>query len=270
MPKEQFFNFNKKNIQGGAGRLIVGEDPSFRPTKISDVMDMKTFELKPGFRDLGGTTEGISRSRGNETEDVVIDQSVTPIDTTVSGWTNTIGTTLMETDINNRALAWVGGDITETAADLGDPATLAAAANKGNRKIKVAAGKGTSFAGVRFAKIGDETIAISQVSGDIVTLKEGVGQAYTTTDTLTPVNELGTKTISYGAPTSIDSHSLTLIVKREDETFLMIHYYETKISDSVETNHGKEKATLPVSFTAFAQDDLPEDENVYIEIEQVV
>lgn len=96
MAKDQFFHFNKKNIQGGAGRLIIGEDITFRPTKISDVMDLKTFELKEGFRDLGGTTEGISRSRGNETEEVTIDQSVTPIDTTISGWTNTIGTTLME------------------------------------------------------------------------------------------------------------------------------------------------------------------------------
>jgi len=44
MAKDQFFHFNKKNIQGGAGRLIIGEDTTFRPTKISDVMDMKTFE----------------------------------------------------------------------------------------------------------------------------------------------------------------------------------------------------------------------------------
>jgi hypothetical protein len=50
----------------------------------------------------------------------------------------------------------------------------------------------------------------------------------------------------------------------------MAHYYETKISDNVETNHGKEKGTLPVSFSAFAQDDLPEDENVFKEIEQVL
>ncbi|MDT2759269.1 hypothetical protein [Enterococcus xiangfangensis] len=270
MAKDQFYHFDKKNIQGGAGRLIIGEDTDVRPTKISDIMDMNTFELKEGFRDLGGTTEGINRSRGNEVEEVTIDQSVTPIDSTISGWSNTIGTTLMETSIDNRALAWAGGDITETAAVLGTPATLAAAVNKGNKKIKVEEGKGVDFADVKFAKIGEETIAIAQVSGDIVTLKKGVTTAYTTTDTLVPVQELGTKTISYGAPTSVDSYSLTLIVKREDESFLMIHYYEVKISDNVETNHGKEKATLPVSFTAFAQDDLPEDGNVFIEIDQVM
>lgn len=272
MAKDQFFHFNKKNIQGGAGRLIVGEDTDFRPTKISDIMDMNTFELKPGFRDLGATTEGISRSRGNETEEVTVDQSVTPIDSTISGWSNTIGTTLMETSIDNRALAWAGGNITETAAELGDPATLVAALNKGNKTIKVESGKGTDFASVNFAKIGDETIEIAQVKAadDIIVLKKGVSKAYATTDTLTPVKELGTKTIGYGAPTSVDSYSLTNIVKREDGTFLMVHYYEVKISDNVETNHGKEKATLPVSFTSFAQDDLPEDENVFKEIEQVL
>lgn len=268
--EEQFYRFDKDNIQGGAGRLILGEDTKARPTKIADIMDMKTFDLKPGYRDLGGTNEGISRSRGNETEEVTIDQSVTPIDSTISSWTNTINTTLMETGINNRSLAWAGATITETAADLGTPATLAAPVNQDGTNIKVETGKGADFETVRFAKIGDETIEIARVSGDIVILKKGVAEAYTTSDTLTPVNELGTKTISYGAPTSVPAYSLTLIVKREDGTFLMIHYYEVKISDNVETNHGKEKATLPVSFTAFAQDDLPEKENVFIEIEQVL
>lgn len=268
--KDQFYRFNKKDIQGGAGRLILGEDTTVRPTKISDIMDMETFELKPGFRDLGATTEGIARSRGYESEDVMIDQSVTPIDTSVTSWTNTLNTTMMETSIDNRTLAWAGGDITETAATLGTPATLVAAVNKGNKTIKVETGKGVSFETVKFAKIGDETIEISQVSDDVVTLKKGVTSAYTTTDTLTPVEELGTKTVSYGAPTSVDSHSLTNIVKREDGTFLMAHYYETKISDSVELKHGKEKGTLPVAFSAFAQEDLPEDKNVFIEIEQVL
>lgn len=268
--KDQFYRFNKKDIQGGAGRLILGEDTTVRPTKISDIMDMETFELKPGFRDLGATTEGIARSRGYESEDVMIDQSVTPIDTSVTSWTNTLNTTMMETSIDNRTLAWAGGDITETAATLGTPATLVAAVNKGNKTIKVETGKGVSFETVKFAKIGDETIEISQVSNDIVTLKKGVTSSYTTTDTLTPVEELGTKTVSYGAPTSVDSHSLTNIVKREDGTFLMAHYYETKISDSVELKHGKEKGTLPVAFSAFAQEDLPEDKNVFIEIEQVL
>lgn len=270
MAKESFFKFDKKNIQGGAGRLIVGDDPTARPTKISDVMDLETHELKEGFRDLGATTEGIARSRGNETEDVEIDQSVTPIDTTVSSWTNTISTTLMETDTDNRVLAWSGGAITETAAVLGTPSTLASAINKGNKKIKVASGGGAGFKSVKFAKIGDETIEVARVDDDIITLKKGVSQTYATTDSLTPVTELGTKTVSYGAPTSIDSHSLTLIVLRENGTMMMVHYYEVKISDAVETNHGKEKATLPIAFTSFAQDDLPEDENVFIEIEQVV
>jgi hypothetical protein len=143
--KDQFYRFNKKDIQGGAGRLILGEDTTVRPTKISDVMDMDTYELQPGFRDLGATTEGIARARGYESEDVMIDQSVVPIDSTVSSWTNTLNTTMMETSIDNRVLAWAGGSITETAATLGTPATLAAAVNKGNKKIKVETGKGASF-----------------------------------------------------------------------------------------------------------------------------
>lgn len=267
---DNFYKFDKTKIQGGAGRLIIGEDTDFRPDSIEDIMDLDTYELKEGFRDLGGTTEGIARSRGNETEDVVIDQSTTPIDTTISTWTNTIATTLMETSVDNRQLALAGGTIEETAATLGTPATLAAPVNKGNKKVKVASGSGASFTSVKFAKIGNETIEIANVKDDVVTLKKGVSVAYTTTDTLIPVTKLGTKRIAYGAPSYVPNYSLTLIVRRDDGTFLMVHYYEVKISDNVETNHGKEKATLPVTFNAFAQDDLPDDENVYLEIEQTL
>jgi hypothetical protein len=51
----------------------------------------------------------------------------------------------------------------------------------------------------------------------------------------------------------------------------MIVYYEVKLNgDEVESTFNKEKRTLPVGFVAFAQDDLPEDENVYIEVEQTL
>lgn len=270
MAQKNIFNYNTGAIQGGPGRLILGDDPSFRPTSISDVMDMETFELKEGFHDLGATNEGIKRTRGYEKEDVAIDQSANPIDSVVSSWTNSISTTLMETGQFNRGIAFVAGDSLETAAQVGEKALLAADVKKGTKKIKVAVGKGVGFTAARFVKLGEETIAVANVAGDVITLKKPLKAAYKTTDEATPILTPAIIKTGYGAPTFIPSFPLALIVQREDRTLLMNYYYEVKISDNVEITHDKNKATLPVSFTAFAQDDLPEDENVYVEFEEAL
>ena len=269
MSKNSMYKFDKKNIQGGAGRLIVGEDTTKRPDKISDVMDLETFELKEGYKDLGATTEGIQQSRGFETEDVEIDQSTTPIDTSITNWTNAISTTLMETHTENRQLAMCGGSIKETAATLVTGTKLSAAIAKDARLLKVTSAADFKEGG--FAKIADETIQIASISNNIITLKKGVSAPVEADADVTPIKELGTKAISYGAPSSIPAKQLVLISQREDGTFLMIVYYEVKLNgDSVETTFDKNKRTMPIGFVAFAQDDLPEDENVFKEIEQVI
>ncbi|MFI3685175.1 hypothetical protein VBH15_09455 [Vagococcus fluvialis] len=269
--KNNVYKYDKKNIQGGAGRLLWNSNTSNRPKKISDVMDLESFEAKEGWNDLGATNEGIAQSRGFDTEDVEIDQSKTPIDTSVSSWTNAISTTLMETSIENRQLVNVGGAISETPAVLGIASKTTAAIPNGTKLIKVT--DGTEFAKSRFIKIGDETIAVGSADGDVIRLKKAIDKegGYPADTDVLPVKELGTKTISYGAPESVPAVQLALISQREDGTLLMIVYYEVKLNgDEVESTFNKEKRTLPVGFVAFAQDDLPEDENVYIEVEQTL
>lgn len=271
MAQDNFYNYNKDKIQGGAGRLIVSNDTTFRPGDISDIMDLDTYKLKDGFRDLGATNEGIARSRGNETEDVEIDQSTTPIDTTITSWENTITTTLMETDINNRQLANAGGVIEKIAPKTGQALPLAAPLISNARQVKVTLGENDSIdSGTKFIKVGNETAQVASVKNNVITLKKPLEEKHEENEKVMPILELGTKRIGYGAPDSVAPVALTLIVHRDDGTFLLVHYYEVKISDNVETNHGKEKASLPVTFTAFAQHDLPDDENVYIEIEQTL
>lgn len=269
MAKDSFYKYNKSDIQGGAGRIIISHDTTFRPQNISDIMDLETYKLKDGFRDLGATNEGIARSRGNESEDVEIDQSPNPIDSTIISWENTITTTLMETSIENRQLANAGGVIESTAPKTGEALELAAPLLVNARNVKVNLGEnGKLDKDVKFVKVGDETAQVASVSNNVINLKKPLKEAHNEDEVVVPIIELGTKRIGFGAPASVQPVSLTNIVRRDDGTFLMVHYYEVKISDNVETNHGKEKATLPVTWTAYAQDDLPEDENVYIEIEQ--
>ena len=269
MAKNSVYKFEKKNIQGGAGRLIIGTDITKRPTSISDVMDPNTYELVGGYRDLGATTDGISQSRGFDTSDVEIDQSTTPISTTISSWTNTISTTLMESTIENRQLAFIGGTIEETPAAYGAGVALASTVVKGATSVNVA--DGASFANVKFVKIGDEIVQVASISGSVIKLKKPLEKSYTTSDKAAPVTKLGTKTISYGSPANIPSYQLVLISQKDDGTLLMVVYYEVKSSgDSSEMSYNKEKRQIPIGFTVYAQDDLPEDENVFKEIEEVL
>ncbi|HHB3508233.1 TPA: hypothetical protein ACORDH_005374 [Bacillus cereus] len=88
------YKVNASNIIGGAGRLVWVPYGTAAPTKISDVMDTATFELKPSWKDVGGTTEGITVTRGFETEDFEIDQVKGAVDTEITNWTHNISTQL--------------------------------------------------------------------------------------------------------------------------------------------------------------------------------
>jgi len=268
--------WNKAEILGGPGRLVINDDISLRPTKISDVMDLTApFALKEGWRDLGATQEGINISRGFDTEDFEIDQSVQPIDRTISSFTTSLSTTLAQDSINNRQLAMIGGTIKENAATLGEPVTLTAPTLIGAKVIKVGAVTGIQKDG--FVIVGDETRQVANVDAGTktVTLKKSLEKAHEA-DTLeqksvTPVTELGTKEIGYGAPSEIDHFQTAIISKMDDGTLRLTVFYDTTLSgDEVETTYGKDKKVLPIGLTAFPVDDLPEDENVFKEFQQTV
>lgn len=268
-------NWNKSEILGGPGRLVVNDDISSRPERISDVMDLATYELKPGWRDLGATQEGINISRGFDTEDFEIDQSVQPIDRTVSSFTTGLSTTLAQDSINNRQLSMVGGTIKETASELGTAVALTAPTIIGAKVIKVSAVTGMQRDG--FVIVGDETRQIANVDSvtKTVTLKKRLEKAHeadTDSNTsVTPITELGTKEIGYGAPSDIPHFQTAIISKMDDGTLRLTVFYDTQLSgDEVETTYGKDKKVLPIGLTAFPVDDLPEEENVFKEIQQTL
>ena len=274
MAQENLYVFDKNQITGGAGRLIMGEDPSFRPESIEDIMPTsgpQKFQLKEGFRDLGATTEGIAQSRGFDSEDLEIDQSLTPIDSPITAWTTNISTTLMQASMENRQLAMAGAEIKETLPEYGTAVKLVAKVQKGGNVLKVAAVTGFEVGG--FLKIAEDSREITSIDTDamIIRVKKGLSEAADVDAEVKPVTKPGTRSISYGSPAVVPAFQLILISKKDDGSLTMTVYYEVKISgDEVEMSYSKEKRTLPLSFKAFAQPDLPDEENLFKEFEQLV
>lgn len=268
--------WNKGEILGGPGRLVVNDDISLRPTRISDVMDLTApYALKEGWRDLGATQEGINISRGFDTEDFEIDQSVQPIDKTVSSFTTSLSTTLAQDSIQNRQLSMIGGAIKENSATLGEAVSLTAPTLIGAKLIKVS--DVTAIKKDGFIIVGDETRQVANVDAvtKTVTLKKALEKAHeadvSEVKSVTPITELGTKEIGYGAPSDITHFQAAIISKMDDGTLRLTVFYDVMLSgDEVETTYGKDKKVLPLSLTAFPVDDLSEDENVYKEFQQTI
>lgn len=268
--------WNKGEILGGPGRLVVNDDISLRPTRISDVMDLTApYALKEGWRDLGATQEGINISRGFDTEDFEIDQSVQPIDKTVSSFTTSLSTTLAQDSIQNRQLSMIGGAIKENSATLGEAVALTAPTLIGAKLIKVS--DVTAIKKDGFIIVEDETRQVANVDTvtKTVTLKKALEKAHeadvSEEKSVTPITELGTKEIGYGAPSDITHFQAAIISKMDDGTLRLTVFYDVMLSgDEVETTYGKDKKVLPLSLTAFPVDDLSEDENVYKEFQQTI
>lgn len=268
--------WNKGEILGGPGRLVVNDDISLRPTRISDVMVLTApYALKEGWRDLGATQEGINISRGFDTEDFEIDQSVQPIDKTVSSFTTSLSTTLAQDSIQNRQLSMIGGAIKENSATLGEAVSLTAPTLIGAKLIKVS--DVTTIKKDGFIIVGDETRQVANVDAvtKTVTLKKALEKAHeadvSEAKSVTPITELGTKEIGYGAPSDITHFQAAIISKMDDGTLRLTVFYDVMLSgDEVETTYGKDKKVLPLSLTAFPVDDLSEDENVYKEFQQTI
>lgn len=262
------YNVNADNIVGGAGRLVVADFGITYPERISDVMDITDpYNLKPGWTDLGATSEGITISRGFETEDFEVDQVTGPVDTDITSWEHTLETNLAENTVENRKLALVGSTIIETPPTYGTATTLNADVSANATIITVASA--VDMAAGSYIDIDGEVIKVANVQGNTIYLEKGLSEAKTTTASVTPITELGTKRIAYGTPNEVPFKTYALISQKKDGTLYMAVIRKAKVSgDSKEQTFGKEKRTLPFQLTAYPDGDVNRIENVYYELEQ--
>jgi len=266
------FNVNSENFVGGPGRLVVAPLSVEAPVRISDVMDTAApYNLKTEWSDLGATTEGISISRGFETEDFEVDQKMGAADTEVTSYSHSLSTSLAENTLKNRQLALVGGEIIETPAETGTSQLLAGALAIGARNVTLTTADPEFKVGGWIQFTGGEMKKIASVNDASITLETGVQKTYATTDNVSPVTALPTKRIGYGTKRDIPYHRYALITQKKDGTLGMTVFRKAQVTgDDKEQTFNKSKRVLPLSLTAFEEDGVSESENVYYEIEESI
>ncbi|MGM9926035.1 MAG: hypothetical protein ACI35R_17455, partial [Bacillus sp. (in: firmicutes)] len=190
------YKINSDNIVGGPGRLVYKNFDGTFPDSIEDVMDVTSpYELKPGWYDLGATNDGISTTRGFDTEDFEVDQVVGAVDTDITSWTHTLETTLAENSIENRQLSLIGGTIIETPPVVGEavPVTTDLAIGATIVSLTDAAGLSEGQFLQFTSSQGVESKQISRIQGNTIYLKTPLEYAYTKDSTIKPVTTPGFK-----------------------------------------------------------------------------
>jgi len=266
------YKVDSKNFVGGPGRLVTADMSVPAPQAISDVMDLASpYNLKEGWKDLGATNDGISISRGWDTEDFEVDQVMGAADTDVTSYEHSLETQLAENTIENRQLALNGGTIIETPAAVGTGQVLGGALAAGARIVTLST-TDTAFKAGGWLRLGSsELVKITSVNGTTINLDTGVSKAYTTSDQVYPVTELPSKRIGYGTVMEVPFKRYALISQKKDGSLYMAVIRKAKVSgDSKEQAFNKQKRVLPFQLQAFPEDGVAQEENVYYEIEQVI
>lgn len=263
------YKIHPDRIIGGPGRLVVKPYDGRYPEKISDVMEpTEPYNLKPGWRDLGATTDGIKTSRSFDTDEFEVDQ-VGVVDTYITKWEHTLETQLAENTVENRQLALAGGTIMESAPVFGDAVTLQSPVDSQAAILSLESCT-FDFKEGGWLQIGTETKRIKRIMGTTIYLAEPLTSAYPAHQKVIPVIELGTKRIGYGTLGEIPFMTYALISQKKDGTLYMCVIRKAKISgDEVEQTYSKEKRVLPLQLSAFPVDGVAEEENVYYEIEEI-
>lgn len=264
------YKVDSQNIIGGPGRLVFKPFDGTYPETIEDVMDTSSpFNLKAGWRDLGATNDGITITRGFDTEDFEVDQVTGPVDTDITGWTHHVETTLAENTLENRQLALVGGTIIETPSTLGAPTTTIGALAAGATLVNVTTAAGFIEGG--YAEMGGTAYRVMAINGSTLTVNPAVPSAVAAGASIAPVAELGSRRIGYGTVNDVPFHTYALISQKKDGTLYMAVLRRCKISgDDKDQEFSKSKRTIPLAFNAFSDGNVSVEENVYYEIEQVI
>lgn len=266
-----FYKVDSSKIAGGAGRLVVRPFDGTYPEGIDEVIDLtEPYGLKEGWRDIGSTTDGITMTRGFDTEDFEVDQLSTPVDTDITSWTHSLETTLAENSMENRQLALGAGEIEETPTEYGTETTTTGLIGNGATIVAVTSTEG--FADMQHFELGGKIYPVSSITSQSIVTSTPIQEAIQPGASVRPVTRLGTRRIGYGSVTDLPFYTFAILSKKKDGTIYMAVFRKCKISgdDKDQAFSKDEKRQLPLSLSAFSVDDVNISENVYYEIEQVL
>lgn len=268
------YKVRSENIVGGPGRLVCKPYDGTFPETIEDVISANApYELAEGWKEIGATNDGITVARGFDTEEFEVDQVVGAVDTDITSWTHTLETDLAENTVENRQIALIGGQIIESPPERGAATTLTKEVGVNATMLTVTSVEGFIAGGYVEITEGDkaENRKISRVQGSILYLTSPVKNAYSASASVAPITRAGYKRIGYGTASYLPEFTFALISQKKDDSLYMMVIRKAKVSgDDKEQSFSKEKRLLPLQLTAFPVDGVPQDENVYYEIEQIL
>ncbi|MEH7114509.1 hypothetical protein V7124_19410 [Neobacillus niacini] len=264
------YSVNAENIVGGPGRLVVKPWDGTYPETIGEVMSLSSpFSLTGGYWDLGATVEGITINRAFETEDFTVDQVSSPVETSITGWTHNLTTSLAENTVENRQVALIGGTIIETDPVIGTSTTTVSMTAMNGTLLNLTDASAFTVGG--YLEVSGETYRIASISGNTVTLERGVTSEIAASASVSPITELGTRRIGYGTVNDVPFYTYALISQKKDGSLYMAVFRKCKVTgDDKEQVFSSAKRVLPLAVNAFPDGNIDSTENVYYEIEQVV
>lgn len=253
------------NITGGAGRLVWAAYGQVVPTKISDVIDLATMQLKAGYKDFGYTDGPIEVSRSVETTDVEVEQSDVPIDSYVSGGAHSVTASLKEQTIENKQIAMMGAAIIDVAEVLGTATTTTALAAVGATVVAL-----TSVAGITvgsFIKLpSSQYRRVTAINALNVTIDRPLTVQVASAGSVAPVTQLPSRRLTFGSKNQRPALQVVLLSTTRQGAMCMSVFYNAKVSgEEVTLAYGKEDRVISLNLVAFPDLGRDNDDDVFFE-----
>ncbi|WP_190824682.1 phage tail tube protein [Saccharopolyspora pogona] len=111
-----------KVLTGLAAVYLAPYNPTTPPSLPAETVDLGTAWTTP-WVPIGATMEGVSFNYSRDTDQIVIEEQMTPVDERTKSLTFTVDVDLAQDTLQTMKWAYGGGTITTTAAATGVPGT---------------------------------------------------------------------------------------------------------------------------------------------------
>lgn len=257
------------NVTGGAGRLVWAPYGQAIPTSFSDVIDLSTMSLQPGYKDFGFTDGPIEVSRSVETTDVEVEQSDVPIDSYVSGGAHGVVASLKEQTIENKQIAMMGAQIIETPIAYGTATTTTAAAAIGAVIIPVTSATGIVVG--KYIDVDGQIRQVSAINGLNVTISKALTVAVASGGSVKPVSAFASKKLVFGSKNNRQAMQVVLLSQTRQGAITMSVFHNVKVSgEEITLSYGKEDRVVPLNLVAYPDPALDNDGDVFFELNEVI
>jgi len=111
--------YDRTKVMTGQAQVYIGAYSASAPLALPLDSVALGGAWPAGFTAIGATEEGVTLAVARETEDIAIEEQMTPVDVTTTSMDVRVEATLSQDTLDTMKLAFGGGTITTTAAGVG-------------------------------------------------------------------------------------------------------------------------------------------------------